>query len=595
MSTPSTLSPPAATSVTYTSPASASPRETLVTTALTLSSWDTGWTGTLAWSRTCLAYLPAGTSSAARTTFRSLEARSPRVLTPLGLPFSTTMASRLLAKGWGVPTRSLTLPMLAVSAEANRSAGAACWIWVARAWLPAKLKATLMPLAAVNRWPSSVKAAVSDAAANTVSSPGAAEEPPEGSSSPPQPASTRATAATAAARRIRDRSMGPPLARRRLAAGRRRQLDDHVGRLDRGHGQHPRGQLELVGGLPGHQRHHPERPGLELHLGHDLVLGHPGDDPLEPVAGRLGDHLVALGGVPQPGHELGQGGPVDHPLAPLGPPRPQAAGVRPAAYRVHTHPEQLGDLPDPIAWHLLAILACIAASAWQAVTQARICRCTWSGDGRGHDRHRAAAADPAGRRRRRRAGGGASRPGAARVHRGPARDPGGAAGPLRRHDGRVRQPRRAVAQLGRPPPCRRPGGRHRAGHPVPPPGRVERGGRLGRRPRPSGPGLRRRGGPGPGRLAGRTRRRRGRRPHPPRPRRVGAGGRARRAPADRRPGRRRGGLARRHRRLTPQRSPARRAVAADPNSSESRAARSTSPGPGRGPRPRAGRSSTRSP
>src|SRR5215203_3540989 len=326
MSTPSTSSPPAVTSVTYTIPASASPRETLVTTALTLSSCDTGLTLTPALSRTCLAYLPAGTSSAARTTLRSGLARSSRPLTPLGLPFSTTMASRLLAKLWGVPTR---------------------------AWLPAKLKVTLVPpLALLYRSPSLVKAAVSEAAAKTLISfdEPDAEPPPESSSPPPQAASTSAATVSTAARRNRDRSMRPPLARRRFATGRRRQLDHHVGRLDGGDGEHARGELELVGSLPGHQRHHPVGAGLELDLGHDLVLDDPSDDPLEPVAGRLGDHLVTVGQMPVAAHELGQCGPVDHPLPALGPPGAQPTGVGPAADGVGADPEQLGDLAHTIGW-----------------------------------------------------------------------------------------------------------------------------------------------------------------------------------------------------------------------------------------------------
>src|SRR4029453_8433748 len=257
-------------------PASASPRDTLVTTALTLSSSDTGLTVTLAVFRASAAYLPAGTSGAARTTFRSGLARSSRPLTALGLPFSTTIWSRLLAKFWGVPTRSLTLSMLVVAAEANTSAGAPCWIWVARAWLPAKLKVTLVPpLALVYCWPSSLKAAVSDAAANTLISLADPEEPPEDALSlPPQAASTSAAAATTAGRRGRDQGLGPPPAGRGSTTERcrRRQLDDHVGRLDRGHRQHPGGQPELVGGFPGHQRDHPVGAGLGLDLGHHFVL-----------------------------------------------------------------------------------------------------------------------------------------------------------------------------------------------------------------------------------------------------------------------------------------------------------------------------------
>src|SRR5215218_4917700 len=306
---------------------------------------------------------------------------------PLGLPCSTTMASRLLAKLWGVPTRSLTLAMLSRSAEANTSAGAPWPIWVARAWLPAKLKVTLVPWAAVYRRPSSVKAAVSDAAANTLISAGdCPPEPPE--PPPPQAASPSAAAASTAARRVRVRSMGASSGWKGSGTGRRRELDHHVGRLDGRDGQHPGGEPELVGRLPGHQRHHPVGARLELHLGHDLVLGDPGDDAREAVAGRPGDHLVMLGQVPQAGHELGQGGTVDHPLAALGPRRAQAAGVRPAADRVHADPEQLGRLADPIGWHLLEILACRAASARYPRPQGRNCQVGSSaGGGQGEGEH----------------------------------------------------------------------------------------------------------------------------------------------------------------------------------------------------------------
>src|SRR5204863_5034605 len=157
------------------------------------------------------AYLPAGTSGAARTTLRAGSARSSRVFTFLGLPFSTTICSRLLANTFGLPARSLTLSMLGTSAEANTSAGADCWIWVARAWLPAKLKVTLVPpLAAVKSWPILVKAAVSDAAANTLISFGDPEEAPDDVLSSPQAASSSAATASTAARRIGDRTIGPP-------------------------------------------------------------------------------------------------------------------------------------------------------------------------------------------------------------------------------------------------------------------------------------------------------------------------------------------------------------------------------------------------
>src|SRR3954451_18940700 len=57
-------------------------------------------------------------------------------------------------------------------ADANTSAGAPWVIWVASWSEPAKLKVTLAPpLAAPNCWPIALNASVSEAAANTVSSP----------------------------------------------------------------------------------------------------------------------------------------------------------------------------------------------------------------------------------------------------------------------------------------------------------------------------------------------------------------------------------------------------------------------------------------
>src|SRR4029453_5606545 len=105
----------------------------------------------------------------------------------------------------------------------------------------------------------------------------------------------------------------------------------------------------------------------------DVVLDHPGDDPLEAVAGRLGDHLVVLGKVPMATHELGQGDPLDHPLAALGPPRSQPAGVPPAAHRVDADPEELGPLAHPISWHLLEILTSKTASARYTGLSGRNC------------------------------------------------------------------------------------------------------------------------------------------------------------------------------------------------------------------------------
>src|SRR6266540_1958290 len=106
---------------------------------------------------------PAVTSGAASTTLRSGLDRSDSPLMPLGLPLATMIWSRLLAKFWGVPTRSLTLSMLVVSADAN----------------------TLI----------------------SVDDP-EPELPPEEELFPPQPAASNATTARRAAERIQDRSMG---------------------------------------------------------------------------------------------------------------------------------------------------------------------------------------------------------------------------------------------------------------------------------------------------------------------------------------------------------------------------------------------------
>ena len=78
-------------------PASASPSETLVTTPLTETSSETGFTVTPALARASWAYLPAGTSGAASTTLRSLRARSASPVMCLGLPGSTAMMSLLPA------------------------------------------------------------------------------------------------------------------------------------------------------------------------------------------------------------------------------------------------------------------------------------------------------------------------------------------------------------------------------------------------------------------------------------------------------------------------------------------------------------------
>jgi hypothetical protein len=76
-----------------------------------------------------------------------------------------------LAKVFGVVTSPdlVTLSMFCVSAEANVSAGAPCWICCTSVLEPAKLNLTVTPgLAAWKSLPIVVKASVSEAAAKTV-------------------------------------------------------------------------------------------------------------------------------------------------------------------------------------------------------------------------------------------------------------------------------------------------------------------------------------------------------------------------------------------------------------------------------------------
>ena len=94
---------------------------------------------------------------------------------PNGLSGATMIVSRLVAKITGsLPLRaaSVSLVMLAVSAEANTSAGAPSVICCTSAEEASKLNvAVASGLAAVNASPTSVNDSVSDAAANTVMSP----------------------------------------------------------------------------------------------------------------------------------------------------------------------------------------------------------------------------------------------------------------------------------------------------------------------------------------------------------------------------------------------------------------------------------------
>ena len=169
--TPVTVSPAAVTSVTYTSPASASPEVTLANTSLTDCSSLTGSMSTPVFFSISAVALPQGTSAAQTTTFVPPLARSwkPEILA--GLPGGVAISSVLEAKSCGSVARSPSLSMFLVSAEAKTSAGAPSSIWATRSEEPPKLVVTFTPgWSFSNSSASSVNVSVSEAAAKTVSS-----------------------------------------------------------------------------------------------------------------------------------------------------------------------------------------------------------------------------------------------------------------------------------------------------------------------------------------------------------------------------------------------------------------------------------------
>ena len=216
---PCTLSPAARTSVVYTSAASTSPSETLVSAAFTSSSSESGFGVIFAAANTLTAAAPHGTAGAQTASFSSGLAKSARPVTCPGLSFGTAISSTFSVKTAGVPAASLasvTVAIVVGLAAANTSAGAPWVIWVASAELPAKLNRMSRPGLAVFSWsPSFPNTPVRDDAANTVSVPvsfagelddvgAAAPDPAE----PPQPVS--ATSAAARRTTARDRLTGRP-------------------------------------------------------------------------------------------------------------------------------------------------------------------------------------------------------------------------------------------------------------------------------------------------------------------------------------------------------------------------------------------------
>src|SRR5215475_2927686 len=139
MATPVALPSFALTSVTYTMPASTSPRVTFVTTPPTLVSSLTGLTVTPAFLNMAVATAPHGTAGAHTATLILSSARSLTDWMCFGLPFSTMISPVLEAKVFGVPVAlpaSVTVVMFAGAAEANTSAGAPWLIDVASDELP---------------------------------------------------------------------------------------------------------------------------------------------------------------------------------------------------------------------------------------------------------------------------------------------------------------------------------------------------------------------------------------------------------------------------------------------------------------------------
>ena len=105
-------------------------------------------------------------------------------------------------------------------------------------------------------------------------------------------------------------------------------------------------------GFAAHQRDHPVRAALDLHLSHHLVGDHRGDQPDELIAGRtthpgrIGDRVgVTL-------REGGQLGAVHDGAPGRVPRRRQRAGIHPAPDGVVADPEQPGGLADAKLRHV---------------------------------------------------------------------------------------------------------------------------------------------------------------------------------------------------------------------------------------------------
>src|SRR5580693_2197064 len=166
-----TLVPALRASVTYTSPASASPLVTLVSTSETAGSSLTGVRCTPVLSSMRWVAAPQGAGSPHTTTLSPGLPRSAKEWICLGSPGGVTITNVSDAKLTGsvsVKPALATVSICALSVEAKMSAVAPEVNWVASSEEPAKSKFTLAPgLSAWNCPASSVNVAFSGAAANT--------------------------------------------------------------------------------------------------------------------------------------------------------------------------------------------------------------------------------------------------------------------------------------------------------------------------------------------------------------------------------------------------------------------------------------------
>ena len=139
MATPAVLLPFALTSVTYTMPASASPRLTFVTTPPTFCSWLTGLTVTPAFLKMLVARAPHGTSGAQVTTLSAALARlgdRRDVARITRLDHDFPLIAGEVCGAVAARLSSVTVVMFFGLAEAKTSAGAPWVICVASEELP---------------------------------------------------------------------------------------------------------------------------------------------------------------------------------------------------------------------------------------------------------------------------------------------------------------------------------------------------------------------------------------------------------------------------------------------------------------------------